>query len=93
MKANEFPELSESEAAVLFAQVGIIISRIEDREITHKPMNAPLPRGVLTCGEAWTLIPALFMLLAQKFPSLADPEHLSELLRSAYLDSAGGRLN
>jgi len=86
-------DISETEGAVLFAQVGLIISRLEDMEITSKPMSSPLPRGILTCGEAWTLIPALFMLLADKFPSLSDPEHLSELLQRLYTSTASGRLN
>lgn len=89
----ELPELTLEECAVLFAQVGVIIERVEDREITSKPSNSPLPRGVLTCGEAWTLLPVLFVLLAQRFPQLADPETLSEILTRSYTDSASGLPN
>jgi hypothetical protein len=84
-------ELSESDGALLFAQVGLVISRLEDLEINCKPLSSPLPRGALSCGEACTLIPALFMLLADRFPSLADPEHLSELLQRIYTAGAGGK--
>jgi len=81
------------EWACLYAHVGLIIERLEDREIGCKSDNAPLPRGVITCGEAWTLFPLLFVLLAQKYPELSDPDQLSELLAPARTASASGLPN
>ena len=50
-----------------------------------------MPRAALTCGEAATLIPMLFVMLAQRFPSFNDPDELSELMIRAFTDSAGGK--
>lgn len=79
--------------ACVYAHVGVIIARLQDREIDCKPDNAPLPRGVLTCGEAMMLLPLLFVLLAQKYPELQDPDQLSELLAQARTQSASGLPN
>lgn len=82
-----------SDYAVVYTMVGLILQRMEDRGIPSKADHAPLPRGVLTCGEAWTLLPLLFMLLAQKHPELADPDQLSDLLAQARMESACGLPN
>ena len=79
--------------ARVYVHVGLILQRLEDREINYKPDSAPLPRGVLTCGEACQLFPLLFVLLAQKYPELADPDQLSELLAQARMESASGLPN
>lgn len=85
---SELPEW-----ACVYAQIGLIIQRMEDRQIHCKADAAPLPRGVLTCGEAWQLIPLLFVLLHQRYPELADPDQLSELLAQARTESASGLPN
>lgn len=82
-----------SEWACLYVHVGLIIERMEDREINSKPDNAPLPRGVFTCGEAWQFMSLLFVLLAQKHPQLMDPDQLQELLARAHMESASGLPN
>ncbi len=82
-----------SDWAVVYTHVGLILQRLEDREINFKADAAPLPRGILTCGEACQLLPLLFVLLAQKYPELADPDQLSELLAQARMESASGLPN
>lgn len=79
--------------AYVFTHLGFIIRRLEDRGITDKPDNAPLPRGVLSCGEACQLLPLLFVLLAEKYPPLSDPDQLLELLAIARMDEASGLPN
>lgn len=79
--------------ACVYAHVGLILQRLEDREIGDKSESAPLPRGVLTCGEAVMLLPLLFVLLAQKYPELQDPDQLSELLAHARIEGASGLPN
>lgn len=86
-------DLSEFQAAVIYMQVGIIVERLEDADVSTKKAAASVPRGTVTCAEAWQFFPLLMVLLQQKFPQLADPEALSELLQSAYTDSASGRPN
>lgn len=86
-------DLSAHDAALLFAHAKFIIDRLEDADIPSKRLATPLPRGALTCGEALTFFPLVLLLLQQKFPQLADPETLSELLQLAHTDSASGRPN
>lgn len=83
----------EPEWAALYVHIGLILERMEDREINTKPDASPLPRGVLTCGEAWQFMSLLFVLLAQKHEALQDPDQLSELLAIARLNDASGRPN
>jgi len=82
-----------SQWAALFMHIGIVLERMEDREINSKPDAAPLPRGVLTCGEAWQFMSLLFVLLHQRYPEFADPDQLSELLAQARTESASGLPN
>ena len=79
------------DGALLFAQAELIVERLEDAEVSTKKPNAPVPRGTITNQEAWTFFPLVMLLLQEKFPQLADPEALSELLQSAHTDSADGR--
>lgn len=83
--------MTPSEGAVVFAHVGLIIQRMFDAGVFDKPASAAVPRAAITCGEAATLIPMLFVMLAQRFPSLNDPDELSELMIRAFTDSAGGK--
>ena len=82
-----------SDWAALYMHIGIVIERMEDREINAKPDAAPLPRGVLTCGEAWQFMSLLFVLLHQRYPEFSDPDQLSELLARARTESASGLPN
>ena len=81
------------EWAALYTHVGLIISRMEDRDINSKRDCEPLPRGIITCGEAWQFFSLLFVLLAQKHPALQDPDQLSELLAVARLNDTSGLPN
>lgn len=79
--------------AALYMHIGLIIERMEDRDINSRRDSDPLPRGVLTCGEAWQFMSLLFVLLAQKFPDFQDPDQLSELLAVARLNDTSGLPN
>jgi hypothetical protein len=85
--------LDLSDSAILFLQVGLLLQRLEDRDIFVQPDNKPLPRGALTCGEATMMLATLFAMLAEKYPALSDPDQLSELLVRLYTGSAGGRVH
>ncbi len=84
-------EIDVTDAALLFTQAELIVERLEDAEVSTKKPNSSVPRGTITNREAWTFFPLVMLLLQEKFPQLADPEALSELLQSAYTDSANGR--
>lgn len=85
--------LTLEEAALLYAQAALITERLEDAEIDSRRPASPLPGKVLTCGEAWNLIPLVMVLLEQRYPQLSDPDTLSELLSGEYIRSAGGKPN
>lgn len=83
--------MTEAEGSVVFAHVGLIIQKMFDAGVFDRSASSAIPRAALNCGEAATLIPMLFVMLAQRFPSFSDPDALSELMSRAYLDSAGGK--
>lgn len=84
-------DIGPAEEAVIFAQLGVIISRMADAGCFERRPSSAIPRDALTCGEAVVFIPLLFALLAQRNPSFSDPDELSELVNRAYLNSAGGK--
>jgi len=84
---------SEAESAVIFAHVGLVLSRMADAGMFDRPSSSAIPKAALTCGEAAVFVPLLFVMLAQRYPQLSDPDALSELLHGAWLNSAGGKPN
>lgn len=83
--------MTPSEGAVVFAHVGLIIQKMFDAGVFDRPSSSAVPRAALTCGEAATLIPMLFVMLAQRFPSFNDPDELSDLMLRAFAESANGK--
>lgn len=82
--------LSETEAATLLNSALQIVCTLDAACIEEKPWHAPLPRGLLTCGEAITLIPALAMILSEMYPKLMMPEYMHNTLELAMLDQTEG---
>lgn len=80
---DDFPLLTEEDAAILFIRCASLIEIMGDGGIVDRPHRSPLPRGVFTCGEAWEVVCALWALLAHQFPDLKDPDSLSETLGRA----------
>lgn len=76
-------------AAVLYATAWRIVGRMQATEppIEDRSYGSPLPRGMLTCGEAQALIPLVAILLAQVHPLLVDPEILDAAIRAAIVPS------
>lgn len=85
--------LTVGDAALLIRECLLVSGALESMLIGDRPENEPLPRGVLTCGEAWRLIPACACLLFDRFPQLVDPDTFNEALRTAKLHSACGSIN
>lgn len=90
---SPFPEIAEEDAAEFFVRCAVIIERMDERGVYQKSPSRPLPGGVLNCGEASVLIPALWALIAHVYPRLADPETLDEALQRARTAHAGGAIN
>lgn len=87
--SDELPrfELPFDHAAILYATAWRIVARMQEAEpaIEERGYNTPLPRGMLTCGEAQALIPLVAILLTQIHPRLVDPEALDNAIRTAVL--------
>lgn len=86
-------ELTVDEAGVLLAEAVQVLGTLEGMDIIDRPETEPLPRGVLTCGEAVRLIPAIVVLVTQMYPELLEPNALEEALRIATVRGAGSIIN
>jgi hypothetical protein len=85
MDAPDIPVLSIDDAAVVMSALGVVIARMEEREIDQKAPYTALPRGTLTCGEACMIVGAASLLLMHAYPRLHDPAVAAAALRSAML--------
>jgi hypothetical protein len=72
-------------AAVLLAELARTMVRIEDADIKSKPDHAPLPRGIMSCGEAVRYVPVLMALLRQSHKDLWEPGALATAVQQANL--------
>jgi len=70
-------------AGLLLAEALQLMSVLEAACINEAPQYAPLPRGILTCGEACRLVPAVIALALRLHPQLADAEVLQQILLNA----------
>lgn len=77
---TEFVDLPTDFAGVLLCEVDDMLLRMDDLELNERPANDPLPRGVLTCGQAVRFISVLSILLRQKFPQFDDPLVLEQVV-------------
>lgn len=80
------------EAGVLLVDVLAALERLEDADLSDKRDGAPLPRGVLTCGQACRFVPALLLMILERYPDLKDDGVLDNCLRNAMAASASGVL-
>lgn len=85
--------LTLHEAGVLLAEAVQVMGTLEAYSAQERESSEPLPRGLLTCGEAVRLIPAVVMLVAEMYPQLLEPNVLEESLRIAALADARGDPN
>lgn len=78
-----------SEAAALdavglfFAEAAQLMNVLEAACVHEAPEYAPLPRGILTCGEACRMVPAVMAMALQLYPQLADPAVLERIILNA----------
>jgi hypothetical protein len=86
-------ELTLSDAALLLAEALAITAALDVAGVGDEPPSKPLPSGLIRCGEAWRLIPAVVLMLSQAYPELNDEEVFEAALRDAHLHSAAGALN
>lgn len=84
-KLNYAPTQEMAAFAILVSH--IISTKLEELDAEDKPYFEPLPRGVLTYGDARLLVGAVMLLAFQAFPSLLENEGetLASTLQSASL--------
>jgi hypothetical protein len=80
-------DLPFDHAAVLYVTAVSILGRMQDSDIDDRGYSSPLPRGVVTCGEAMALMPLVMILLVGVYPALLDQDALESALRTAVLPS------
>lgn len=85
--------ITADEAGVLLAEAVQLMGTLEAACIQERPPGEPLPRGLLTCGEAARIVPAVVLLVLELFPVLLEAGVLEQALRSAALNSSGGVYN
>lgn len=85
--------LARHEAAAVLVLAVNIMNALEAACIDQRPGLEPLPRGMLTCGEACQLIPAVVALIAERHPELLEEGVLEDALRAAATNAAGGAVN
>jgi hypothetical protein len=86
-------DFTVEEAAYLLVTANRVMGTLEAAVITEREYAEPLPRGMLTCGEACELVPALVVLLTRMHPQLVDTEALDQALRDGEIAGARGALN
>ena len=86
-------QLTRGQAAILCTEANYVIGTLEAACIDQKYDSAPLPRGMLSCGQAMRLIPVVLILLLEKFPDLREEDILNIAVHEAALDCAGEQEN
>lgn len=86
-------DLTIEQAAVMLERSMYVVGTLEAACIGERADGEPLPRGMLTCGEAMLLIPALAVLIVQRYPQLLEDDALDDALRTAATLSAAGEPN
>lgn len=90
---DTLPDITPYEAAALMFSALQVVATLDAACVQEQPFSAPLPRGFISCGEAYTLIPALVVMLLREFPQLMDPEQFTYLTNTAIMHSAQGEPN
>lgn len=85
--------LALEDLAILYVEAIRVMSGLEAACVDQEADGKPLARGMLTCGEATTLIPAVARLALILRPELADPDVLEQAVRAALARSAAGVAN
>lgn len=86
-------DLTVEDAAYLLVRANQVMGALEAAVITERQYAEPLPRGMLSCGEACDLVPALVVLLTKLYPQLANPEALDQALRDGVVAGTSGAIN
>jgi hypothetical protein len=84
--------LTLDDAGVLLADVMAALERLEDAEIPDRRDGDPLPRGVITCGQACRFVPSLLALLVHLYPQLSEDGVLESTIRNAAMAGASGAI-
>lgn len=91
--AAEPPPLTVDDVGLLVADAVRLLGTLEAACVHLADPADPLPRGLLTAGEACRMVPAVLLLGIMLHPCLNEPGTLEEILRTADTRAAKGRPN
>lgn len=84
------PPLTADDVGLFLAEAVQIMGTLEAASIQEQPDGEPLPRGLLNCGEACRMVPAVILLALQLYPQLAEDGVLEALIRNAMTTGSTG---
>lgn len=84
------PEVSVEAVGLYLAEAVQLMGTLEAACVHEHAEAEPLPRGLLTCGEACRIVPALIAISLHLYPQLAEPGVLESILRNAMTTGTTG---
>lgn len=84
------PVMNADEVGLFLAEAVQVMGGLEAAAVQERPDGEPLPRGMLNCGEACRLVPAVILLALQLYPQLAEEGVLEAILRNAMTTGTTG---
>ena len=85
--------LGIDEVGLFLAEATQIYGTLEAANVHHRGELAPLPSGLITCGEMCRMIPAVIRLSLQLYPELTEEGVMEAIIRKAEIAGAGGAMN
>ena len=84
------PALGADEVGLFLAEAVQVMGGLEAAAVQERADGEPLPRGMLNCGEACRMVPAVILLALQLYPQLAEDGVLEALIRNAMTTGSTG---
>ena len=86
-------DIGPDSVGLFLAEAVQIMGALETACIHELPNSAPLPRGMLTCGEVCRMVPAVIALALKLHPELIEEGVLEAIIHNAEIAGAGGAVN
>jgi hypothetical protein len=81
------------DVGLFLAEAVQLMGTLEAANVHERGNLDALPSGLITCGEACRMIPAVIALSMQLYPSLTEEGVLEAIIRKAEIAGAGGAMN
>jgi hypothetical protein len=86
-------EVALEDVAVMVAEAVQLFGTLEAMNAHQEADHEPLPRGMLTCGQACRMVAAVIRLGLMQEPRLLEDDVLEQAIRAAAACSATGAPN